>query len=270
MTSSFRFGIHDFLNAQPLLIPLRERAQELGLQLVTAPPGELADRLREGELDLAMIPTVEYLKEALRYRLLPNVSIASRGPVGTVLFASKKPLEEVQSIALDARSRTSAALLQVLYGETFPWNVFWETAAPDPKVMLEDHDAILLIGDPAFRLAAAHPNLHIYDLSEQWFEQTGKAFVHAVVAVREEITLDHAFVVAIQEAKLNGLSRLAEISQSQAGKAGIGEDQCSEYLSQKIIYDLGKNELEALQHFRDICFDKGVIDEKEMIRFVRV
>ncbi|MDH5762056.1 MAG: menaquinone biosynthesis protein [Nitrospinota bacterium] len=265
-----KFGMHDFLNAQPLLIPLREKEAQLGVTMVTGSPAELAGQLQAGQLDLAMIPSIEYLRNPLAYRLLPGIAVASRGPVNTVLFVSQKPLEEVQSVALDARSRTSAALLQVLFGDVFPWNVFLETSDPDPAEMLKEHDASLIIGDPAFRVRASFPNLHIYDLSELWFEQTGKTFVHAVVAVRQEIELDQEFLVTMQEVKGEGMAQIESIAQAAAKKLGIAFETCRDYLENKIIYDLGKEEMIGLQHFRDVCFEKGLLEQKEMIKFVQV
>jgi chorismate dehydratase len=263
-----KFGFHDFINAQPLLIPLKEREQQLGATLIIGSPARLAEQLREGELDLAMIPSIEYLKNLAQYRLLPGISVASRGPVGTVLLASRLPLKEVQSVALDVRSRTSAALLQVLFGEVFPANVSLELADPDPQAMLKKYDAALIIGDPAFRLRSVFPDLQIVDLSEQWFEQTGKTFVHAIVAVRNGIELDQEFLTTFQEAKTEGLSRLESIAQTESKQLGIAFEICLDYLSTKIIYDLGKEEMIGLQHFRDVCFEKGLIDQREMIRFV--
>ena len=87
-----KFGFHDFINAQPLLVPLKEKEQQLGVTLVTASPAHLAEQLRAGDLDLAMIPSIEYLKDSGQYRLLPGIAVASCGPVGTVLFASRLPL----------------------------------------------------------------------------------------------------------------------------------------------------------------------------------
>lgn len=264
-----KFGFHDFINAQPLLVPLKEKEQELGVTLVTGSPASLAEQLRTGELDLAMIPSIEYLKDAEQYRLLPGIAVASRGPVDTVLLVSRLPLAEVQSLALDARSRTSAALLQILFGEVFPRNVFMETTDPDPQKMLKDHDAALIIGDPAFRLRSTFPDLQIYDLSEQWFEQTEKTFVHAVVAVRKEIHLDEKFLVTVQAAKMEGLSRLENIAQTTSKQSEVDYETCLDYLSKKIIYDLGKEEMTGLRHFRDVCFEKGLIGQKETIRFVQ-
>ena len=265
-----KFGFHDFINAQPLLIPLKEKEQQLGVTLVTGSPASLAERLKAGELDLAMIPSIEYLKDLGRYRLLPGIAVASRGPVDTVLFASRLPLKEVRSVALDVRSRTSAALLQVLFGETFSSKVSLEPADPDPQVMLKNHDAALIIGDPAFGLQSAYPDLQIYDLSEQWFKQTGKTFVHAIVAVRNGIELDKDFLEMVQQAKTEGLSRLESIAQTDSEKLGIAYETCLDYLSSKIIYDLDQEEMAGLQHFRDVCFEKGILDHKETIKFVEV
>jgi chorismate dehydratase len=263
-----KFGFHDFINAQPLLVPLREKAQQLGVTLVTGSPASLAERLQAGELDLAMIPSIEYLKDAGQYRLLPEIAVASRGPVGTVLFASRRPLKEVESIALDARSRTSAALLQVLFGEVFPSDVTLETADPDPQAMLKNHDAALIIGDPAFGLRSAYPGLQIVDLSEQWFEQTGKTFVHAIVAVRNGVELDQAFLGTAQDAKEEGQSCIESIAQTASEQSGIAFATCLDYLSTKIIYDLGQEEMIGLQHFRDVCFEKGILGQKDPIQFV--
>ncbi|NIQ02128.1 MAG: hypothetical protein GWM98_18410 [Nitrospinaceae bacterium] len=263
-----KIGLHDFLNAQPLLQPLQEKRQALGLSVVTGPPADLAVQLQEGKLDLAMIPSIEYLRDMEDYRLLPGVAIASRGPVDTVLLAARCSLDQVASIALDNRSRTSVALLEILFGETFPWNIFYDRVAPDPAAMLEKHDAALIIGDLAFGLKTLYPDLQFYDLSERWLELTGKAFVHAVVAVREEVVLDHDFLVVFQEAKAEGLARLEDIARAHSERLGISPDAGLDYLSRKIIYDLGKPELEGLQTFRDLCFQKGIIEQKGRIRFV--
>jgi chorismate dehydratase len=188
--------------------------------------------------------------------------------VGTVLFASRLPLAEVRSVAMDVRSRTSAALLQVLFGKEFSSNISLEPANPDPEIMLKNHDAALIIGDPAFGLRSAYPDLKIYDLSEQWFEQTDKTFVHAIVAVRNGIELHQEFLTMVREAKMEGLSRVESIARTESERSGLDFETCFDYLSTKIIYDLGEEEIIGLQHFRDLCFEKDILDQKEAIQFV--
>lgn len=261
-----RFGFHDFLNAQPLLLPLSRLARQAGIDMVLDTPSSIAAKLRAGELDLGMIPSVEYLRQADRYRLLPGLTIASRGTVGTVLLITKKPLAEVGALALDSRSLTSAALLRILFEDQFPPRIRFHNAAPDLDAMLKNHDAALIIGDQAFKVKDQAKGLTIYDLSEEWFRRTGKTFVHAVVAVR--VDLKKETVDTIQRAKSQGLREIPEIAKTQAGKYGISADFCEDYLRNKIIYELGEQELAGLTHFRGLCHQHGIIDHDHPIRFV--
>ncbi|MZH02958.1 MAG: hypothetical protein F3745_06080 [Nitrospinae bacterium] len=91
------FGIHDFINSQPILEPLMKKSE--GLEICTDTPARLGDQLSDGKLDMAMIPAIEFLKNADQYRLLPNISIASRNKVGTVLLVSKVPLDAIRTLA---------------------------------------------------------------------------------------------------------------------------------------------------------------------------
>jgi chorismate dehydratase len=145
-----------------------------------------------------------------------------------------------------------------------------ENTDPNPVTMLKDHDAALIIGDPAFGLRSMFPNHQVYDLSAQWFEQTRKTFVHAVVAVGEETQLMGEFIVKVQEAKMEGKSRLESIARTTSNQSGIAFETCYDYLSKKIIYDLGEEEMIGLRHFRDVCFEKGILGKSQMIRFVQV
>ena len=256
------FGIHDFINSQPLLEPLMK--QEVGLDIITGSPAQLADRLSSGELDAAMIPAIEYLKQADRFRLLPNISIASRNKVGTVLLISKLPLDAIRSLVLDDRSRTSVALLQVLYSKVFPTGLRLENQAPEPEKMLENHDAALIIGDQA--LGFAKEGTLIYDLSEEWFNLTGKTFVHAVIAVREGIK-DELTQIMI-DAKMDGMQNLDVIARTQANKTGHPMALLQDYLKNKIRYDFGEEEMEGLLHFQSLCHDVGLIPKKFPLKLI--
>lgn len=263
-----RFGLHNFLNAQPLLVPLLRDQKELGLEIELDVPSALAEKLKAGTLDLAMIPTVEYLKEAARYRLIPGVSIASRDKVGTVLLVSKVPVEEIKTLALDDRSRTSVALLKILFANRFRQDVKFTPSPPDPKSMLSVNDAALIIGDQAFSLPKLRTEPNVYDLSEEWFKETGKTFVHAVVAVREGVVLPEKIISKIQLAKKEGMQAIADIADRYAASSGLNLNVCEDYLRNKIIYDLGDQELTGMTLFRDKCCDRGMIPKKYEIRFV--
>src|SRR5437660_5395886 len=111
MDSPLRVGAVNYLNTKPLICDLDELAPEV--ELVLEVPSRLADLLAAGELDVALIPIIEYFR-AGGYSVVPDISIASRGPVLSVTLFSRVPWTKIRHVALDAGSRTSAALTQVL------------------------------------------------------------------------------------------------------------------------------------------------------------
>lgn len=252
-----RFGFHDFLNAQPILIPLKKYAHEAGFEMIIDVPSSLAQKLESGQLDLAMVPSIEYLRKEDEYRLLPGLSIASRGPVGTVLLVAKAPLDKIKTLAVDERSRTSVVLLRLLFGKDFPPEIKFIPSPPNSGKMLKDHDAALIIGDQALALSIAGGDLTLFDLSQEWFERTGKTFVHAVVAMSAGVEIPAKSLAFIEKSKAEGLANIDEISRSYAEKWGVDAEFCKDYLANKIRYDLGEEEMAGLNHFRDLCLEGG-------------
>ena len=235
-----------------------------GLEICTDTPARLGDQLSDGKLDMAMIPAIEFLKNADQYRLLPNISIASRNKVGTVLLVSKVPLDAIRTLALDERSRTSVALLQVLFSKVFPSGLKLTSQEPEPEKMLENNDAALIIGDQALGFCKA--GVLIYDLSEEWFNRTGKTFVHAVIAVREGIEVN--CFQTLNNAKQEGLQNLDAIAKAQAEKTGHPVALLQDYLKNKIRYDFDDEEMEGLVHFQSLCHESGLLTEIFPLRFV--
>ncbi len=264
-----RLGIHDFINAQPLVLPLKMDAGRLNLDLVLDTPARLSAKLKASELDIAMVPTIEYLKDADAYRLIPEVCIASRGPVGSVLLVSKKPLEKVRTLAMDNRSRTSVALLNILFNRRLSPSVIKGGADPDPERMLKMNDAILIIGDPSFLLEEGHPDLTVYDLSEEWFRLTGKSFVHAVMAVRPEVRLSPELIQFLKGAADMGKNMIDAITLlPQVRNVGLSPEACREYLTHRILYHLGEQELDGLMHFRTACHKGHLLNHQHPIEFI--
>src|SRR5437868_8128086 len=111
MTRAIRIGAVNYLNTKPLICDLEKLAPEAELTLDV--PSRLADRLGEGSLDVALIPVIEYFR-AGSYSILPNIAIASRGPVLSVTLFSRVPWQEIRRVALDDGSRTSAFFADIL------------------------------------------------------------------------------------------------------------------------------------------------------------
>jgi chorismate dehydratase len=258
MSSRVRIGAVNYLNAKPLIYDLERIAPDVDLILDL--PSRLADRLAANDLDVALIPVIEYLR-AGTYALVPDIAIATRGPVLSVTLFSKLPWKEIRSVALDEGSRTSAALVQMIFRRRYGVSPSVQQLPidADPEAMATD--AVLLIGDRAMHAClAGHP--YAYDLGEEWTEWTGLPFVFAVWAVRPGVPLDRV-TQALQDSKRLGLANIGAIAEQEAPRLGLGAGFCRRYLTNVIRYDLGPRELAGLKRFGEWAGELGLIDRKE-------
>ncbi len=257
-----RIGAVNYLNTKPLICDLDKLAPEADLILDL--PSRLADRLAEGQLDVALIPVIEYFR-AGSYSIVPDISIATRGPVLSVTLFSRVPWSEIRSVALDAGSRTSAALTQVLLRKRHGVTPHLRPLAMDSAADEVDADAVLLIGDRAMR--ACLPGFpHAFDLGQEWYDWTGLPFVYAVWAVREGVELGRV-AWALAEAKRRGLARAGLIAHREAPALGLDAGFCRRYLSNILHFDLGPREQAGLHHYYMLACELGLAPGGVTLRF---
>src|SRR5262245_26508593 len=244
MTEPIRIGAVSYLNTKPLIHGLETLAPDA--ELVLDYPSRLADGLECGELDVALIPIIEYFR-AGSYSIIPNISISSHGPVLSVTLFSRTPWKEIRRLALDEGSRTSAALAQVLLRHRHGIKPEIMPLPLDTRAEDADADAVLLIGDRAMR--ACLPGFaHAYDLGQEWHDWTGLPFVYAAWTVREGVDLGPIFD-ALQDAKARGCENIGPIAAREAPLLGLDAGFCRRYLTNIIRFDLGPRELAGLHHF---------------------
>src|ERR1051325_270834 len=145
MSPQIRLGAVGYLNARPLVDKL-EQSPTFSLRFDI--PSKCADLLHADAIDVGLIPSIEYLR-GTGLSIVPDLAIASRGPVTSVMLYTTKPIEDVRSIAMDTSSRTSVALVRVLCARHFKIEPAFEPLGPDLQSMLATHDAALMIGDNA-------------------------------------------------------------------------------------------------------------------------
>src|ERR1700680_59217 len=189
-------------------------------------PSQCAVSLRDGSADIGIIPAAAYTGIS-DLAILPGVAIASRRAVRSILLVSKVPLEKVQTVALDTSSMTSVALIKVLFAKWWGGGRTFTAMAPDIEHMLEEHDAGLVIGDPALKIDRSR--YLTYDLAEEWIRLTGKPFVFAFWAVRQA-ALAHAppaldLATIFQDSRDHGLhpSSLDRIAREWSPRLGLSE-----------------------------------------------
>jgi chorismate dehydratase len=253
MSRSVRIGAVNYLNAKPLIYDLPFLAPEA--KLILDVPSRLADWLGEGSVEVALIPVIEYFR-AGSYSILPNIAIASRGPVLSVTLFSRMPWQEIRSVALDEGSRTSAVLAQILLRKRYAVDAEIEPLPLDRSAEEMTADAVLLIGDRAMR--ACLPGFaHAYDLGQEWFSWTGLPFVYAVWAVREGAQLG-AVAEALHEAKRRGCERAGVIAHEESPRLGLDAGFCRRYLAHIIHFDLGPSEQAGLVRYYELACELGL------------
>jgi len=258
-----RLGAVSYLNTGPLVEGLDQTPGQFQIRFDV--PSRCAALLHEHQVDLGLIPSIEYLHNP-DYRIVPGVAIVSDGPVASVALFSKKPVREVESIAIDVSSRTSVALLRILCARWFEIQPEFRPMAPDLTAMLESSDAALIIGDNA--LFADHEALGLdkVDLAEEWVGMTGLPFVFAFWAGRAGAAGSDD-VAALNEARDRGLANpeavAAHYFPGDRGKVARG----AEYLRENVKYDFGEREQAGLRMFYTLAASHGLVPAAGELRF---
>ena len=267
MSTPLRVGAVSYLNAKPLYYRLDEFAPEVVLEMDV--PSRLSDKLAAGALDLALIPSVEYLRGAARgYEILPGFAIAARGAVRSVKLFSRVPFGQIERLALDAGSRTSQALTRVwldaAHGVRPPTIELLPMGVPIEE---STADAVLLIGDRAMTVKPA-PYFAVVDLAEAWNQLTGLPFVFALWVARPGVDLGELPDV-LERCRAEGLRSAEAISREHGPRLGLDLATCYDYLTKVLSYDLGGQEIEALARFSKMTARLGLTPEGADLVFHR-
>ncbi len=253
-----RLGAVSYLNAAPHVHGLDG---DPGFRLEREVPSRVARRLHAGEVDLGLIPSIEYAFGD--YAIVPGAAIASRGEVRSVCLFHHGPLERVRRVALDTSSRTSAALVRILLRERLGRDPQYVPMGPSLVDMLAVADAALLIGDPALDHEGNAARL---DLGQAWLELTGLPFVFAFWAGRPG-AVGSAGVRRLQEALASGLGALPQIAAAHAGGDARRAAKYEAYLRERIVFRLGEEEQEGLREFYRRAHALSLIPAVPELRF---
>lgn len=263
-----RISAISYLNTAPLMWDFEHGAAGKLFEIGYTIPSQCAAELESGSADIGIIPAAAYATIP-RLSILPEVAIAAAGAVRSILLISRKPLDEIRTVALDSSSLTSVALTRVLFEKFWGGGRRFLSAVPDLDSMLASHDAALLIGDPALKVDRARYNT--WDLAEVWKRMTDKPFVFAFWAVRQEALKSSALDLAaiFQESRDHGLEpeSLNQIARTWGPKLGISEEAVREYLTTSIYYYLDGPCLDGLRLFYQYAYACGALPKVPELRF---
>jgi chorismate dehydratase len=244
-----RLGAVSYLNVRPLVAGL---GNDSDVSLRFDVPSVCARLLSEGAIDLGMVPSVTWLDRS-DDRIVPGVCIGSEGAVASVALFTRRDMTDVRTVALDASSRTSAALVRILCRRCFSIDPVFVTQPPDVTAMLAKADAALLIGDPALFLDHRSLGLQKLDLGELWTGMTGLPFVWAFWSGPAGAATP-ATVRRLQAAAVQGTASLDAIAASYCRDMPDRVPVASHYLREHMRYGFGAREVEGLRtYFREVA-----------------
>jgi chorismate dehydratase len=276
-----RISIVEYLNTAPLVRGFTHGPLRGKYELSFTVPSQCAEALRSGTVDVAIIPAIEY-QRIPDLVILPNLSIASKKSVRSLLLVSKKPVQEVTRIALDRSSRSTQALTRILCEKQWRIKPEFFEAAPDLPVMLQHADTALLIGDPALRLAIdcapggrrdasgalvspaslaglnRSGSVYIYDIVEKWRAMTGMPAVLAVWAARHEAVTPQ-LVQDFQDSLAFGLQHVDAIACEASAEMNLPAADLRRYLLENIDYHLDEENSRGLMRYYHFAAELGLI-----------
>jgi len=255
-----RLSVVRYLNTVPLIWGMLHGDQRGRFELQMTVPSGCADAIAQRRADVGIVPSIEYQRlEGIE--ILPGMSIASKHEVKSVLLLSNMPLSQVQSVALDESSRTSAALVRILMHRVYAQRVTFLPAPPEPEAMLRQADAALLIGDPALTYNGP---AQVFDLAREWRTFTGLPFVFAVWMGQANLSGRLAEFAASLDF---GLAHLDDIAAEYAPKLGMTPSAVKVYLSRNIDYSLDEENRQGLKLFYKLAHEVGIIPAEKELRF---
>lgn len=266
-----RISAISYLNTAPLMWDFEQGTVGSGFEVAYTIPSRCAACLREGSADIGIIPAAAYtsIPDLL---ILPGVAIASVRAVRSILLVSKVPLEGIRTIALDSSSLTSVALVKALFAKWWGGGRSFTSMGPNIVEMLKEHDAGLLIGDSALRIDRSR--CITYDLAEEWIRLTGKPFVFAFWAVRQDALkdADHATDIAavFQHSRDHGLApeSVNQIARTWAPRIGLSENDIKSYLTVNIHYYLDPACMEGMNLFFRYAQECGALPQAPELHFL--
>ncbi|HEY0321452.1 MAG TPA: menaquinone biosynthesis protein [Pyrinomonadaceae bacterium] len=261
-----RIAASSYLNTAPLIWSFLEGSRRHEAELLThEAPARCAELLARGEVDAALVPVIEYqrIPEIL---VVPSVCVGSRSRVrSVVLVTENRELKDVRTVALDTSSRTSVALIRLMFREFIGFEPEWKQAEPDLQAMLREADAALIIGDPA--MTFSRETLRVYDLASLWREHTGLGFVFAMWMAQGR-AVERIKAVDFARARDEGLAHVEEIAAHYEKRLKLSLDELHTYLLENICFELDEEMLAGLELFYHLAHRHGLIPSRKPVKWV--
>ena len=255
-----------YLNTAPLIWSFQRGTRRNDVRLVTdAAPARCADLLVRGQVEAALVPIIEY-QRIPEVRVVSDVCVGSHSAVRSVVLVSRyDDLKNVRRVALDASSRTSQALVKIIFREFLEREPEWESCSPDLQTMMESNDAALLIGDPAMKIPAE--DLHVFDLASLWRRFTDTGFVFAMWMARAG-AVEALGEVDFAGARDEGLEQIETIVSHYESNIPFPREEIRKYLTDNITFHVDESLEKGMRLYFELARKHGLIEINKPLHFI--
>ena len=233
--------------------------------MTDAAPARCADLLAAAQVEAALVPIIEYQRMP-DVSVVPDVCVGSHSAVRSVVLISKyDDLKSVRNVALDVSSRTSQALIKIIFREFVGVEPEWQSSSPDVAAMLSGNDAALLIGDPAMKVWPEE--FQVFDLASLWRRFTDTGFVFAMWMARAG-ALEAINNVDLAGARDEGLAHVEEIISQYENEVPLPRQEIRKYLTENITFQVDESLARGMSLYFELARKHGLIDENKPLRFI--
>jgi len=251
--NKIRISAVKYANTYPFIYGLKENGFDKKAILETDHPAGCADKLITNRADIGLIP-VAALLQLKEYHIISDYCIGSDGNVRTVMLLSNCPFEEINTIYLDYRSRTSVNLSRVLAKNFWKRDFNWQNTSKGFDFQnIGMNEAVVLIGDQCFGFEKSFR--YGTDLSGEWKKYTGLPFVFACWTSNKVI--DPEFLEEFNLALKSGVSNINSVVKTMGQSGSIKGETLRQYLTVNIDYDFNDNKKKSLELFLSLMKKLG-------------
>lgn len=243
-----RISAVKYANTYPFIYGLTESGFDEKVILETDHPADCAAKLISGKVDIGLVPvaTLPLLPE---YHIISEYCIGANGNVRTVMLLSNCPFNNIETVFLDYRSRSSVNLTKVLakhyWNSEFRW---MNTSKGFDFRNIKKNEAVVLIGDQCFEYEKSFS--YKIDLALEWKNFSGLPFVFACWTANKII--DQEFIAEFNKALSLGVENIDAVVQKYGKTGVISGNDLSTYLKENIDYDLDDDKKKAMKLFLEL------------------
>jgi chorismate dehydratase len=243
-----RISAVKYANTYPFIFGLKESGFGEKVILETDHPADCAAKLISGRADIGLIPVaaLPLLKE---YHIISNYCIGANGNVRTVMLLSNCPFDEIETIFLDYRSRSSVNLTKVLAKNSWKKDFNWVNTSPGFDFRnIGLNEAVVLIGDQCFEMEKSFR--YGIDLAMAWKDFSGMPFVFACWTANRKLEDD--FIKEFNDALSVGVQNIQAVSEYFGKTGNISVNDLKDYLTNNIDFNFNDEKKKALELFLEL------------------